>query len=60
MKTISRIALIGSMTSLLSACTTMGLDKKATQVDWSKGSVVVTSVELKMNTNPTTAQTGWQ
>jgi hypothetical protein len=52
MKTIGRIALIGSMSALLSACATMGLDKKATQVDWSKGSVVVTSVEFKNEFKP--------
>ena len=52
MNTIGRIALLGSMTALLSACATMGLDKKATQVDWSKGSVVVTSVDLKNEYKP--------
>ena len=52
MNTICRIALLGSMTALLSACATMGLDKKATQVDWSKGSVVVTSVDLKNEYKP--------
>jgi hypothetical protein len=52
MNTFGRIALIGSMTALLSACATMGLDKKATQVDWSKGSVVVTSVDLKNEYKP--------
>jgi hypothetical protein len=52
MNTIGRIALIGSISVLLSACATMGLDKKATQVDWSKGSVVVMSVELKNEYKP--------
>lgn len=52
MNMIGRIALIGSMSALLSACATMGLDKKATQVDWSKGSVVVTSVELQNEYKP--------
>lgn len=52
MNTISRIALVSTMAALLSACATMGLDKKATQVDWSKGSVVVTSVELKNEYKP--------
>ena len=52
MNMIGRIALIGSMSALLSACATMGLDKNATQVDWSKGSVVVTSVELTNEFKP--------
>lgn len=46
MKHPIKLAVLGIMATLLSACGTMGLDKSATQADWSKGSVVMMSVNM--------------
>lgn len=52
MKHIVRLAILGTMTALLSACGTMGLDKTATQADWGKGSVVMMSVNMNNEYRP--------
>lgn len=52
MKHTVRLAVLGTVTALLSACGTMGLDKTATQADWGKGSVVMMSVNMNNEYRP--------
>lgn len=51
MKNIIKALLAALAVAVLSGCAT-GLDKKATAVDWTKGSVVTMSVELKNEYRP--------
>ncbi len=52
MKSVGRFILLGGLAMLLSACGTVGFDKKSAQVDWSKGSIVVMSVEMTNEYRP--------
>src|SRR5689334_15853222 len=51
MKNIIKALLAALAVAVLSGCAT-GLDQKATAVDWTKGSVVTMSVELKNEYKP--------
>jgi hypothetical protein len=57
MKNIIKAMLAALAVAVLSGCAT-GLDQKATAIDWTKGSVVTMSVELKNEYKPNYPPTG--